>query len=50
MTRLTHLRAMILIRPMTVIIDVNNKKIKTSEEVSDQIMRNFNGKIADASV
>ena len=30
MTRQTHLRAMILIRPMTVITDVNNAKIRNT--------------------
>ena len=50
MTRQTHLQAMIMIRPMTVITDVNDTKIKTSVKGSDQTMRNFNGKIADDSV
>ena len=50
MTRPTHLQVMILICPMTVIIDVNIAKIRTSGKGSDQIKHNFNGKIADDSV
>ena len=50
MTHPTHLRAMILIRPMTVIIDVNYTNIRNIGKGSDKTMRNFNGKIADDSV
>ena len=50
MNRPTHLRAMILICPMTVILEVNDLKIKTLEKGSDQTMRNFNSKIADDSI
>ena len=50
MTHQTHLRAMILIPPMTVIIDVSDEKKETSVKGSDHTMRNFNGKIDDDSV
>ena len=53
MTRQTHPRVMTLIHlihPRTVIIDVDDAKKETSEKGSDQIMRNFNGKIADDSI
>ena len=48
-TRKTHRRA-ILIRPTTVITDANKKEEKRSENGSDQIMRTFNGKVADDSI
>ena len=44
MTRQNHLRTMTLIHLRTVIIDVNNAKIKISERGSDQTMCNFNSK------
>ena len=50
MTHQTHLRAMILIPPMTVIIAVNDANIRNIRKISNQTMRNFNGKIADNSV
>ena len=50
MTHQTHLRAMILIPPMTVIIDVSDEKKETSVKGSDHTMRNFNGKVSDDSV
>ena len=50
MTRQTHLRAMILIRLMTVIIDVSDAKIINTGNGSDKTMRNFKGKISDDSV
>ena len=50
MTRHTHPQVMTLILPMTVIIDVNDAKIRDIEKGSDQTMRNFNGKIDDDSV
>ena len=50
MTRQTHIRATTLIILMTVNTDASDTIIKTLEKVSDQTMRNFNGKIADDSV
>ena len=50
MTRPTHLQAMILIRPMTDIIDVNDANIRNTGKGSDQTMRNFNGKFYDDSI
>ena len=41
---------MTLINLRTVIIDVDDAKKETSEKGSDQIMHNFNGKIADDSI
>ena len=35
---------------MTVIIDVNDAKIRNVKKGIDKTMRNFNGKIADDSV
>ena len=50
MTYQTHLRAMIMLRPITVIIYVNDEKIRHIEKGPNQTMRNFHGKIADDSV
>ena len=44
-----HRRA-ILIRLITVITDASNIKIRVVEKKSDQIMRTFNGKVAEDSI
>ena len=50
MTRQTHLRALTLILPMTVITDASDTTIRNIGKISDQTMRNFSGKIADDRV
>ena len=50
MTRQTHLRATIQTQPMTVITDRSKIKRSAINKGSDQIMRTFNGKVADDSV
>ena len=50
MTRQTHHRATIIIRPTTVIKDKNDEKGRAIKKGSDKIMRTFNGKGADESV
>ena len=50
MTRQTRPRVMTLMTPIhlsTVIIDVDDAEIRNTGKGSDQIMHNFNGKIAD---
>ena len=46
----THLRAMILIRPMTAIIDVNDAKIRNTRKRIRSDYAQLNGKNADDSV
>ena len=50
MNRQTNLRAMILIRPMTVIIGVSDANKRNIGKGPDKTMHNFNGKIADDGV
>ena len=50
MTGQTNLRAMILIPPMTVIVDVSNAKKESFGKISDKNMSNINRKIADDSI
>ena len=50
MTRPTHFRAMIMIRPMTVIIDIDDAKIRNIEKRIRSDYAQLNGKIADNSV
>ena len=49
MTHQTHFRATIQNRPMTVITDASDIKIRAIRKKSDQIMRMFNGKLSDDS-
>ena len=46
-TRQTHHRANILIRPKIVIKDANNVRLRAIGKGSDKIMHTFNGKVAD---
>ena len=50
MTRQNHLRATIMILPRIEIIDANDAKRRKTEKGSDQIMHNFNVKVAGDSI
>ena len=50
MTRQTHLRVTTLILLMAVITETSDAKRRNIVKKSNQIMQNFNGKIADDSV
>ena len=49
-TRPRLMTLMTLIHLRTVIIDVDDAKIRIPKKGPDQIMRNFNGNIADDSI